>query len=78
MHILIWTEESLIRRRWKMPQSMLTLIGALIAGYFLLGLNLAGTFLAAFGTAVHLIAIIVVIVFAAVLIYRGIRELLGK
>ncbi|MCM3733160.1 hypothetical protein M3196_16015 [Fictibacillus nanhaiensis] len=58
--------------------NVLTLIGALLAGYFLLGLPLGGTFLAAFGPAIKIIAILTVLVFAAVLIYKGILNLLGK
>jgi hypothetical protein len=58
--------------------NVLTLIGALLAGYFLLGLPLGGTFLAVFSPAIKIIAILTVLVFAAVLIYKGILNLLGK
>ncbi|MCM3719469.1 hypothetical protein [Fictibacillus phosphorivorans] len=58
--------------------NVLTLIGALLAGYFLLGLPLGGTFLAPFAPAINIIAILTVLVFAAVLIYKGILNLLGK
>ncbi|GGB67567.1 MULTISPECIES: hypothetical protein [Fictibacillus] len=58
--------------------NVLTLIGALLAGYFLLALPLGGTFLAAFGPAVKIIAILTVLVFGAVLIYKGLRDILRK
>jgi hypothetical protein len=58
--------------------NVLTLIGALLAGYFLLALPLGGTFLAAFGPAVKIIAILIVLVFGAVLIYKGLKEILRK
>ena len=58
--------------------NVLTLIGALLAGYFLLGLPVAGTFLAAFGPAIKIIAILTVLIFAVVLIYKGFLEILGK
>ncbi|ANC75650.1 hypothetical protein ABID52_003683 [Fictibacillus halophilus] len=58
--------------------NVLTLIGALLAGYFLLALPLGGTFLAAFGPAVKIIAILTVLVFGAVLIYKGLKEILRK
>lgn len=58
--------------------NVLTLIGALLAGYFLLALPLGGTFLAAFGPAVKIIAILTVLVFGAVLIYKGLRDILKK
>lgn len=58
--------------------NVLTLIGAILAGYFLLALPLGGTFLAAFGPAVKIIAILTVLVFGAVLIYKGLRDILRK
>ncbi|MBD7965218.1 hypothetical protein [Fictibacillus norfolkensis] len=58
--------------------NVLTLIGALLAGYFLLALPLGGTFLAAFGPAVKIIAILTVLVFGAVLIYKGLKDILRK
>ncbi len=58
--------------------NVLTLIGALLAGYFLLALPLGGTFLAAFGPAIKIIAILTVLVFGAVLIYNGLRDILRK
>ncbi|MBH0171264.1 MAG: hypothetical protein ACQET8_18750 [Bacillota bacterium] len=58
--------------------NVLTLIGALLAGYFLLALPLGGTFLAAFGPAVKIIAVLTVLVFGAVLIYKGLKEILRK
>jgi hypothetical protein len=61
-----------------MPNSVLSLIGALLAGYFLLALPVGGTFLAAFAPVIKLIAILTVLVFAAILIYKGIFELLNK
>ncbi|WP_026678780.1 hypothetical protein [Fictibacillus gelatini] len=61
-----------------MSNSILTFLAALFAGYFLLNLPLGGTFLAIFAPALKIIAIIVVIVFAAVLIYKGLLAILGK
>ncbi|MDM5318100.1 hypothetical protein QUF49_19045 [Fictibacillus sp. b24] len=58
--------------------NVLTLIGALLAGYFLLALPLGGTFLAAFGPAIKIIAILTVLVFGFVLIYLGLRDILRK
>lgn len=58
--------------------NVLTLIGALLAGYFLLALPLGGTFLAAFGPAVKIIAVLTVLVFGAVLIFKGLKEILRK
>jgi hypothetical protein len=58
--------------------NVLTLIGALLAGYFLLSLPVGGTFLAAFGPAIKIIAILTVLVFGVVLIYKGVRDILRK
>ncbi|WLD94691.1 hypothetical protein [Alkalihalobacillus sp. AL-G] len=59
-------------------QGILTYLAALIAGSLLLDLSLKGTFLASFGPALNIIGVLTVIVFAAVLIYKGLRLLIGK
>ncbi|WP_257348608.1 hypothetical protein [Pseudalkalibacillus decolorationis] len=59
-------------------QGILTYFAALIAGFFLLEVSLEGTFLDSFGPALNIIGILTVLVFAAVLIYHGLRLLIGK
>ncbi|MGM7701533.1 hypothetical protein ACSVDE_07370 [Pseudalkalibacillus sp. Hm43] len=58
--------------------NIFTYFAALVAGYLLLGISLEGTFLASFDSAIDIIGIITVIVFAAVLIFKGVKQMIHK
>ncbi|MGV3488159.1 MAG: hypothetical protein ACO1OC_06190 [Tuberibacillus sp.] len=50
----------------------------LLVGFALTKVQLTGTFLAALGTAVNLIGVLAILVFALVLLYIGVRSLINK
>ncbi|WP_261128865.1 hypothetical protein [Bacillus sp. Marseille-Q3570] len=56
----------------------LTYFAALVAGFLLLKMSLGGTFLESFDSALDIIGIITVIVFAAVLIFKAVKLLVKK
>ncbi|WP_408006314.1 hypothetical protein ACJROX_16535 [Pseudalkalibacillus sp. A8] len=57
---------------------ILTYFAALVAGFLLLEVSLAGTFLESFSSALNVIGIITVIVFAAVIIFKAVKLLIKK
>ncbi|WP_181347469.1 hypothetical protein [Thalassobacillus sp. CUG 92003] len=59
-------------------QEIFTYFAAMLAGYFLLQLPLGGTFLESFSSAIDVVGIITVAVFAVMLVYKGLLMLLGK
>lgn len=61
-----------------MQSNIFTYFAALVAGFLLLGTSLEGTFLSSFDSAIDIIGIITVLLFAAVLIFKGVKQLVHK
>ncbi|MCF6137445.1 hypothetical protein [Pseudalkalibacillus berkeleyi] len=61
-----------------MQGNIFTYFAAMFAGYLLVQVSLADSFLSSIDSAVDIIGIITVIVFAAVLIFKGVKQLIHK
>lgn len=61
-----------------MDRFILLMLASILAGYALLNVPLAGTFLASLAPITTLIAILAIVIFSLFLIFKGLMALLGK
>ncbi len=61
-----------------MDRYILLLLASIVAGFALIKVPLAGTFLASLATVIHLIGVLAIVIFSLFLIFKGIMALLGK
>lgn len=54
------------------------MLASILAGFALLRVPLAGTFLAGLEPIINLVGILTIVVFSLILIFKGIMALLGK
>lgn len=53
-------------------------LACILAGFALLKVPLAGTFLASFSQIITFIGILAIVVFSFVILYKGVKSLIGK
>ncbi|WP_088071556.1 hypothetical protein [Gottfriedia luciferensis] len=61
-----------------MDKSILLMLASILAGFALLKVPLAGTFLSGLEPVTTLIGILAILIFSLFLIYKGLMALLGK
>lgn len=61
-----------------MDRFILLMIACILAGFALLKVPLAGTFLAGIEQITNVIGILAILIFSLILIFKGIMALLGK
>ncbi|TKC18886.1 hypothetical protein [Robertmurraya kyonggiensis] len=61
-----------------MDRFILLLLAGILAGFALLRVPLAGTFLASIAPVTNVIGILAILVFSLFLIYKGVMAILGK
>ena len=61
-----------------MDRFILLMLASILAGFALLKVPLAGTFLAGLEPITNIIGILAVVIFSLILIFKGIVALLGK
>lgn len=61
-----------------MDRFILLMLGSILAGFALLRVPLAGTFLASLEPITTLIGILAIVVFSLFLLFKGLMALLGK
>ena len=61
-----------------MDRFILLMLASILAGFALLKVPLAGTFLAGIAPITNVIGILAILIFSLVLIFKGLMALLGK
>ena len=61
-----------------MDRFILLMLASILAGFALLKVPLAGTFLAGIAPITNIIGILAILIFSLVLIFKGLISLLGK
>ena len=61
-----------------MDRLILFMLASILAGFALLKVPLAGTFLAGLEPITNLIGILTIVIFSLILIFKGLMALLGK